>query len=80
MTKSRVFALAVSTLILSPIMLGGLTACQPSEKNKNTEFDVASFYKGKKSKWIIPYSPGGGYDEYARLLSPYLRKDRKSVV
>ncbi len=74
MTKSRVFALFVSTLILSPIMLGGLTACQPSEKNENTEFDVASFYKGKKIKWIIPYTPGGGYDEYARLLSPYLRK------
>ena len=74
MTKSRVFALSVSALILSPIMFGGLTACQPSEKNKNTEIDVASFYKGKKVKWIIPYSPGGGYDEYARLLSPYLKK------
>ncbi len=74
MTKSRVFALSVSALILLPIMFGGLAGCQPSEKNKNTEFDVASFYKGKKIKWIIPYSPGGGYDEYARLLSPYLRK------
>ena len=74
MTKSRVFALSMSALILLPIMFGGLAGCQPSEKNKNTEFDVASFYKGKKIKWIIPYSPGGGYDEYARLLSPYLRK------
>lgn len=74
MTKSRVFALSVRALILSPIMFGGLTACQPSEKNKNTEIDVESFYKGKKVKWIIPYSPGGGYDEYARLLSPYLKK------
>ena len=74
MTKSRVFALSVSALILSPIMFGGLTACQPSEQNENAVVDVASFYKGKKIKWIIPYSPGGGYDEYARLLSPYLRK------
>ncbi len=50
----------------------GLVGCQPSDKNQN--IDAASFYKGKKIRWIIPYSPGGGYDEYARLLSPYLNK------
>jgi tripartite-type tricarboxylate transporter receptor subunit TctC len=34
----------------------------------------AGFYEGRNIRWIIPYSPGGGYDEYARLLAPYLEK------
>jgi tripartite-type tricarboxylate transporter receptor subunit TctC len=29
---------------------------------------------GRNIRWIIPYSPGGGYDEYARLLGPFLEK------
>lgn len=58
--------------MLSLLVLGGLVGCEPSEKSQNV--DAATFYKGKKIKWIVPYSPGGGYDEYARLLSPYLRK------
>jgi tripartite-type tricarboxylate transporter receptor subunit TctC len=71
---ARFIARTVGVLMLLPVVFGGLAGCQPPEKNKNSEIDAASFYKGKKIKWIIPYSPGGGYDEYARLLSPYLRK------
>ncbi len=36
--------------------------------------DAAAFYEGKRIKLIVPYDPGGGYDEYARLLIPYLEK------
>ncbi len=36
--------------------------------------DAASFYEGKQIKWIIPYKPGGGYDEYSRLIAPYMEK------
>ncbi len=59
-------------LIFSLLVLAGLAGCQPAGKSQG--IDPASFYEGKKIKWIVPYSPGGGYDEYARLLSPYLRK------
>jgi len=34
--------------------------------------DVASFYKGKTIDLIIGYSPGGGYDLYARLVARFL--------
>ncbi len=34
----------------------------------------AEFYQGKAIKWIVPYKPGGGYDEYSRLLAPYMEK------
>ncbi|WP_017727532.1 Bug family tripartite tricarboxylate transporter substrate binding protein [Halalkalibacterium ligniniphilum] len=36
--------------------------------------DVAAFYEGQRLRLIVPYDPGGGYDEYARLLMPYLEK------
>lgn len=42
----------------------------------NTTFaqDAASYYANKAIKWIVPYKPGGGYDEYSRLLAPYMEK------
>ncbi|MBD3677931.1 MAG: hypothetical protein HUJ27_05940 [Rhodobacteraceae bacterium] len=36
--------------------------------------DAAAFYKDNVIKWIVPYKPGGGYDEYSRLLAPYMEK------
>jgi len=35
---------------------------------------VAAFFDGAIIKWIIPNDPGGGYDEYARLIAPYFEK------
>ncbi len=54
------------------LVIAGLAACQRAEDNASA--DPANFYAGKKVRWIVPYSPGGGYDEYARLLSPYMEK------
>jgi tripartite-type tricarboxylate transporter receptor subunit TctC len=34
--------------------------------------DVASFYKGKTINLVIGFSPGGGYDLYARVLGKYM--------
>lgn len=36
---------------------------------------AANFYSGKTVTLIVPYGPGGGYDEWARLLAPYLKAD-----
>lgn len=36
--------------------------------------DAKEFYSGNIIKWIVPYKPGGGYDEYSRLLAPYMEK------
>jgi tripartite-type tricarboxylate transporter receptor subunit TctC len=32
------------------------------------------FYKGNVIKWIVPYDPGGGYDDYSRMIAPYFEK------
>jgi len=42
--------------------------------------DPASFYKGKKIKFVVPYRPGGGYDAYTRLIAPYLEKQTGATV
>ena len=36
--------------------------------------EVADFYKGKTVSVIVGYSPGGGYDTYARILAKHLSK------
>jgi tripartite-type tricarboxylate transporter receptor subunit TctC len=50
------------------VTLGLKTAEGKSQK------DAAAFYKGKNLTFIVPYTPGGGYDAYSRLIAPYLRK------
>src|SRR6187397_2721837 len=34
--------------------------------------DVASFYRGKTVRVVVGFSPGGGYDVYARALARHL--------
>ncbi|HXF54576.1 MAG TPA: tripartite tricarboxylate transporter substrate-binding protein [Hyphomicrobiaceae bacterium] len=36
--------------------------------------EVADFYKGKTVSVIVGYSPGGGYDTYARVLAKHIGK------
>ena len=33
-----------------------------------------SYFKGKKITFLVPFKPGGGFDTYARILSPYIEK------
>ena len=35
---------------------------------------VADFYKGKTITWICPFSPGGGYDTWARAMAPAVQR------
>lgn len=66
--------MAVATVKAGVLIVLALSACQPAESDKPPKTGAAGFYDRASIKWIIPYSPGGGYDEYARLLSPYLEK------
>ena len=38
------------------------------------------FFKGKNLDFIVPYSPGGGFDTYARLLAPMIQKHIPGVT
>jgi tripartite-type tricarboxylate transporter receptor subunit TctC len=43
-------------------------------KEETPKEDVSAFYKGNSIDLIVPYKPGGGYDEYARMIAPFLQK------
>ena len=44
------------------------------------DMDPAAFYKGKTVHFSVGYSPGGGYDGYARLLAPHFEKATGATV
>jgi tripartite-type tricarboxylate transporter receptor subunit TctC len=75
MKKKNIIVLIGGAAVLLALILGGLIARQHQGGGKSGGGgDVAGFYKGNVIEWIIPYNPGGGYDEYVRLLAPYMEK------
>ncbi len=42
--------------------------------DKASSQDVASFYRGKTMRFMVPLSPGGGYDTYARIMASVIEK------
>jgi tripartite-type tricarboxylate transporter receptor subunit TctC len=81
MNKKIITAISVFGLVLVALVVVGLMVNKPSQQNAGngtslaTTDQIAAFYSGKVIKWIIPYSPGGGYDEYVRLIAPYMEKN-----
>jgi tripartite-type tricarboxylate transporter receptor subunit TctC len=73
MSKKHVIEITAVVLVVGALIMGG-RANRSSNLFAGTQDEVAAFYNGKIIKWIIPYSPGGGYDEYARLIAPLLSK------
>ena len=58
-------------LLLSGLALGlaaALALCAPAQAQQSVE----SFFKGKTIDFYIGFSPGGGYDFYARLLARFM--------
>jgi tripartite-type tricarboxylate transporter receptor subunit TctC len=35
---------------------------------------AGEFYSGARIRWIVPYRPGGGYDQYSRLIAPFFER------
>ncbi len=58
--------------------LGGLALLMPFE---GLNALAANCYQGKPTvQWIVPYSPGGGFDTYSRLIQPYFAKKAGAEV
>lgn len=41
---------------------------------------AADYYEGKTVKIVVGFNPGGGYDEYARMIAPELEKRLDATV
>lgn len=46
----------------------------------SAQTSAIDFFKGKNIDFIVPYSPGGGFDTYARLLTPVIQKHIPGVT
>ncbi|MDP2759359.1 MAG: tripartite tricarboxylate transporter substrate binding protein [Sideroxyarcus sp.] len=62
---------AISYLLICLIMIGMHVSTLSSEAWGEDK------YPTKKIAWLLPYKPGGGFDIFARSLSPYLTKNLK---
>lgn len=59
--------------MLGIVLLATFAACGTGNTTGSTE-NAATYFKGKTLQIIVPYGPGGGYDQWARLVAPYLQK------
>ncbi|OIQ98764.1 tripartite tricarboxylate transporter family receptor [mine drainage metagenome] len=78
--NSSVKKITVAAAIICSVLLGGCDSKGPSTQsskagnNQTSQASAAEFFKGKVLSIIVPYGPGGGYDQWARLISPYMQK------
>ena len=56
----------MSSIATSVVCLTALLSSAASSQ------DVASFYNGKTVRIVVGFSPGGGYDQYARLVARHI--------
>jgi len=56
------------------LVMASAVACHSGGGSNAGATGGASFYQGKTLKFIVPYGPGGGYDQWPRVLEPYLKK------
>ena len=54
--------------VLTCAAVGALAAAPAA----HAQSDEAAFFKGKTVRIIVGFSPGGGYDAYARMMAPYM--------
>ncbi|MQA93467.1 MAG: hypothetical protein GEV11_02095 [Streptosporangiales bacterium] len=74
--RQRMLALVAAVALTVP-MLG---ACGASGGTTTAGKQGCAAYEGETISLVVPFSPGGGYDSYARMIAPELAKRLKSKV
>lgn len=71
-----------STYLLVTLAVVGLTttACGDDSDSGTSTEDAAAFYEGETLTLVVPYSPGGGYDTYTRMLAPFIEEETGANV
>ena len=67
--------LVVTFMLITVLVLAGIGLA--AEKPKQT---ASEFYKGKNITFTVPWSAGGGFDAWARLIAPFLGKYTGATV
>ena len=87
MTRLSRRRLAIGALCASLITPAALTvkaqaqgAHSQDSQAQAAQAQAADFYKGKTVHFIVGVGVGGGFDAYARMISPYLAKELGATV
>ena len=70
-------------MLLSWARLAGATAlivAIGTNAQAQTPEAEAAFFKGKTVRMTVGYGPGGGYDVYARMISPHISKHLGATI
>jgi tripartite-type tricarboxylate transporter receptor subunit TctC len=59
---------------VAALALTALAGCGPKSSTAAASGGGASFYSGKTVQIVVPYGPGGGYDQWVRVIAPYMQK------
>lgn len=70
MHTARVKCIWLSAVLSFSVLLAGC-----GRREGATAQSPADFYRGKLVTIIVPYNPGGGFDQYPRLAQPALKKN-----
>lgn len=64
----------IVVLIVAKLLVNPHSDATATDQSKRSQADMASVYQGKTIRFIVPTAPGGGFDEYSRLLAPFLER------
>ena len=74
MKKNKALLLVIS-VILSLALVTACSTQNDGEVNQNQNQEAEKpFYEGQVIRFIVPYSAGGGFDQYARQMQPFLQE------
>ncbi|ATW27149.1 tripartite tricarboxylate transporter substrate binding protein [Candidatus Formimonas warabiya] len=59
---------------------GGSNTAPAQDSGTQAPSEQTNPVAGKTITFIVPYSPGGGFDTYARLMAPFLAKETDATV
>ena len=78
--KTNIAIIILSFLIAVALYFADAGKTRSTSARDHPEDSAAAYFDNATIKWIVPNNPGGGYDEYARLIAPYLEKYTGAVV
>ncbi|GAB6153795.1 hypothetical protein JCM17380_25450 [Desulfosporosinus burensis] len=84
--RPKVLALLIVALLILSVAGCSQKTTENSNSSNNTDNaqnaqqEVVNFYKDKVVNFIVPYTPGGGYDEYVRMIAPAMGKHLGATV
>lgn len=74
LTRTSRRVATVVTMVIAMVLVASLVAGCALPGGSQSGSSAAEFYKGKTVTIIVPFSPGGGFDQYPRLAQPALEK------